>query len=135
MKIPNRREFFKLAGTATAATAALPAAALAFKAPIVEEPDLPDWWKKVFDVDTVEDAILAHAREIAVLLRESQPDDAYLLGFQFTFKDNEIDTESIWATPQFASHNLANMRPAVYEGWRERPLRIAGNTKRLSEVG
>lgn len=51
MTILNRRGFIKSAPIA-AAIAALPATALAFKAPITETPDLPDWWHKKTQVLT-----------------------------------------------------------------------------------
>jgi hypothetical protein len=80
--------------------------------------EMPDDWRP--DVETVEQAIIAHVREIMVLLRETAPVGAWMRGFQFSCVDGEISPETIWASAQRADDfNLIHARPAVFEGWRE----------------
>lgn len=69
------------------------------------------------EVETVEQAILAHVREIAVLLRESAPDGATVDGFMFFLAENEVDLNTVRATANIDADHFARFDPAVSAGW------------------
>ncbi|WP_407491864.1 hypothetical protein [Pseudooceanicola sp. MF1-13] len=68
------------------------------------------------DVKT-EAAIVAHARAIMDLLRESAPEGAMVKGFSFTAVDGEIRPDSIWASAITEDYRLVHLRPSVRFNW------------------
>lgn len=140
MNNTTRRGFIKSASL-TAATAAIPATALAYQVPATDEPpELPDWWKKLAGPTAATDPEVYHpwqdtqmTRELARKLEDLRE---FLLFMGVPEKVNAITElrlrwcngvpQGVTVTGRSGPNNsgLHQYRPEF--GWADRSVRIAG---------
>lgn len=139
MTVQTRRGFFKSV-SATAATAALPATALAYQGPVTEtpEPKLPDWWERLVSADGT-DETHPHAwqdtplnRQIAhhieaihqAILDEAPEGTKSVSGIQWKWI-NGVPV-GVWATCRTSRYSLWQFRPEF--GWKEHGAEVMGGS-------
>lgn len=78
------------------------------------------------DEDDTADLIAYHVEQITSVLNRGAPNGAQLRSFDFRCVGGEILYDSIWASAINSDCRLYSARPCVYDGWRDRTPKIAG---------
>lgn len=73
----------------------------------------------LMDRDNSAVSLMASCKLIRHIAMRDAPEGAWLTGAQFRCVSGEIDLNSIWLSCVTADHKALNMRPNVFDGWRD----------------